>query len=90
MAEVQFLPVRTDHDGAGRLAAALTEMIEAGGDPGPRDAQIRGLGLSLEALVQALRAELTSLGVGEDLEGPMATLDRMAGLASSYQADAFG
>jgi hypothetical protein len=88
MAEVHFLPVRSNHERAGRLATALAEMIEAGRDLGPRGAQIRGLGQSLEALVRTLRAELTQLGVEDRLDGSMSALDRMASVASAYQGDA--
>jgi hypothetical protein len=88
MAEVQPLPVRIDAEGARRLADVLTAMIEDGGDFGPREAQIQSIGLSLETLVQRLRAELTRLGVADRLAGPMSNLERLATSARTYQADA--
>ncbi|MBY0251518.1 MAG: hypothetical protein K2X54_09075 [Methylobacterium organophilum] len=88
MAEVHLLPVRVNVEGARRLADTLTAMIEDGGDPGGREAHIQSLGLSLEELVQRLRAELTRLGVAERLAGPMSNLERLATSARTYRADA--
>lgn len=88
MAEVHLLPVSIDEAGARRLADALTTMIDGGGDFGPREAQIQSIGQSLAIHVQRLRAELTRLGLAERLAEPLGSLERMASLALSYQADA--
>ena len=87
MAEVHTFPLRCDRDGARRLVDVLTATVEDGRDPGPRGAQIRGLGFSLETLLQALRIELTRVGLAEKLAEQMGTLERVAALARSYRAE---
>lgn len=87
MAEILSLPCRIDHEGARRLASALTAMIRDGHDARPRGAQIRSLGLTLEAHAQALRVELTRLGMTEHLDAFTRALDRLVHVASSYEAD---
>jgi len=83
-AEIISLPCHVDPEGARRLAATLAAVIEDGGDPGPRGAQIRSLGQSLEGLVQTLRTELEKLGLSNDLEALTGKLERLALLARSY------
>lgn len=67
-------------EGARRLSASLAEMIGQG-VIAPRGPQIRSLGLSLETLVATLRRELTQIGASDDLNGHLATIERLAALA---------
>ena len=87
MAEVHTFSLRFDRDGARHMVDVLTATVEDGRDPGPRGAQIQSLGLSLETLLQALRIELTRVGLAEKLAEPMGSLERVAALARSYRAD---
>lgn len=61
MADLRSIGSRMDAAGAARLTAALARAFAAGDDLGPRAAQIRALGLSLESLTGVLRAELVAL-----------------------------
>lgn len=83
MAEIESFIPRISPDGARRLSASLTEVLEQGGT-GPRGAHIRSLGLSLEMLVEALRRELVRVGAGDDLDGYLTEVERLATLARSY------
>lgn len=85
MAEILSLPCRIDRAGARRLSDSLATLIATGRDPGPRDAQIRSLGMSLAALVQALDGELRRLEVSEDIEALTGSLKRLAAVARSYR-----
>ncbi|WCS28850.1 hypothetical protein LOK46_32575 (plasmid) [Methylobacterium sp. NMS14P] len=58
MAEVHPLPHRFNHEGAERLVKALEQAFSANVDLGPRWAQIRALGLSLQQLSRDLEQEI--------------------------------
>lgn len=87
MAEILFVPHHVSAEGTRRLADALTVMIEEGRELGSRRAQIHSLGLSIDTLVRALRAELDKLGLAKDLEVLTDRLEHLATLAGSYQVD---
>jgi hypothetical protein len=84
MAQIFPLPCRVGPEAAHRLTEALAVMIDQGRDLGPRDAQIRSLGLSIDTLVQALQSELEKFGLAEELGALMGRLERLAALARSY------
>jgi len=83
MAEILTMTPPISVEGARRLSASLTEMVEQG-VTGPRGPQIRSLGLSLETLVATLRRELAQIGMSDDLNGCLATVERLAALARTY------
>ena len=83
MAEIRTMSPPISVEGARRLSASLAVMVEQG-VTGPRGPQIRSLGLSLETLVRALRRELARIGASNDLKDCLATIERLATLASAY------
>ena len=73
------------------LRAALAGAFAEGVDLGPRGAQIRALGESLETMIEALRLELVGLGellqvddVTDAVELDLEQLIRMATAARTY------
>ncbi|MCJ2062300.1 hypothetical protein MKK63_06240 [Methylobacterium sp. J-088] len=89
MAEIRTMTPKISVEGARRLSASLAEMVEQG-VAGPRGPQIRGLGLSLETLVGALRRELTRIGASDDLNDCLAKVERLAALARAYSGPNVG
>jgi hypothetical protein len=70
------------------LSAALVTLIEAGHDPGPRGPQIRGLGLSLGALLPQLRDLALPQGVQADaMTVLVACVERLSVIALAYAED---
>ncbi|MCJ2089058.1 hypothetical protein MKK88_24175 [Methylobacterium sp. E-005] len=69
------------------LTATLAGAFAEGVDLGPRGAQIRALGESLETMIEALRLELAGLGERpqiDDMELDLDQLSRMAKNARTY------
>ena len=72
------------------LTDALMGAFAEGVNLGPRGVQIRSLGQSLEADVEALRALLADLGVQEGVDGAPSDFDgviRLAHAARNYGID---
>ena len=96
MAKIRSFAGRMNAEGAERLTAALARAFAAGDELGPRGPQIRALGLSLDNLVDALRAQLAGLSVtlaeaGVQSSGHprthalLAEVERIADLARTYR-----
>ncbi|MCJ2054043.1 hypothetical protein [Methylobacterium sp. J-070] len=83
MAEIRTMTAPISVEGARRLSASLTEMVEQG-VAGPRGPQIRSLGLSLETLLGVLRRELARIGASDDLNDCLAKVEQLAALARAY------
>ncbi|MCJ2063221.1 hypothetical protein MKK63_10920 [Methylobacterium sp. J-088] len=69
------------------LTATLAGAFAEGVDLGPRGAQIRALGASLETMIEALRLVLVDLGERpqvDDVELDLDRLTRMAKAARTY------
>lgn len=72
------------------LTTALAGAFAEGVDLGPRGAQIRALGESLETMIEALRLKLAGLGGQLETGGTLLDLDqltRMAKAARTYGSD---
>ncbi|MCJ2016936.1 hypothetical protein MKK84_05765 [Methylobacterium sp. E-065] len=63
------------------LTAALTGAFAEGVDLGPRAAQIRALGESLDTMIAALRLVLVYLGEGLQIDDTDLDLDQLARMA---------
>nr|WP_042673480.1 hypothetical protein [Methylobacterium sp. B34] len=86
-ADVIAMPYRVAPGHARHLSENLAAMVAAGHDPGPRGAQIRALGLTLETSVRELRAELAQLGFEDGSVPLIETLELMARMARGYGGD---
>lgn len=80
------MPYRAAPGHERRLAENFVARVASGHDPGPRGAQIRGLGLSLEASVRELRAARARAGLADGCAALIETRVLTARQARGYQA----
>jgi hypothetical protein len=71
----------TSFDAVQALREALAGAFAEGVDLGPRGEQIRQLGLTLEAMIEALRIRLVELGAEVQIDGPPLRLEQLARMA---------